>query len=86
MAQLAAAIDDLLDDDPKSRRAPKDGPIVGLILRSAGRTFSAGADLKLVKELGDCNVSWSHNLYIVFQLIFFSASTNNAIYFCNVRY
>lgn len=59
MNQLADAVDLLLYEDNKSKKAAKDDtnkhsqPVVGLILRSSGNIFSAGADLNLVRDVGE---------------------------------
>lgn len=61
MNQLADALDILLDDGSKPTKATQitsgtgnksDQPVVGLLLRSSGNIFSAGADLNLVREIG----------------------------------
>lgn len=65
MGQLADALDILLDDGSAYRKLIKKDykqankfshPLVGLILRSSGKTFCAGADLGLVKDLGKCRL------------------------------
>lgn len=62
MNQLADALDALLDDGSKPSKTTQGAPatenkrlqpIVGLLLRSSGNIFSAGADLNLVREIGE---------------------------------
>jgi hypothetical protein len=48
MNQLADAVDTLLLHDLK-----KEFPITGLIVRASGQTFCAGADLTLVRDIGN---------------------------------
>ena len=61
MNQLADALDALLDNGSKPTKATQGAsgtankgtqPVVGLLLRSSGNIFSAGADLNLVREIG----------------------------------
>lgn len=49
MNQLADAIDALLHHDSKK----KEFSITGLIVRSSGKSFCAGVDLNLVRDIGD---------------------------------
>lgn len=61
MNQLADVFDILLDDGSKLKKEIKQDykaankffhPVVGVIVRSSGRIFSAGADLNLARDLG----------------------------------
>ena len=70
MGQLADALDVLLDDGSAYRKLIKQDykqankyihPLVGLILRSSGKTFCAGADLGLVKDLGKYSLVRGHH-------------------------
>jgi hypothetical protein len=47
MSQLADVVDALLLRDLKN-----EFPIIGLIVRASGKTFCAGADLTLVRDIG----------------------------------
>ena len=61
MFQLAEALDDLIDDGSERYRviqkqrsvtSTSNDEIIGLIVRSPGIAFSAGADLSLVTDIG----------------------------------
>ena len=58
MVQLADALDELIDDGSKRYteiHGNKAANMVGLILRSPGKSFSSGADLNLVADIGKCS-------------------------------
>jgi enoyl-CoA hydratase/carnithine racemase len=67
MNQLADLLEDLIGDSDK-RRKVMESSIIGLLMRSSGKSFCAGADLTLVKDIGRY-VSY-RKLYVVSLHIF----------------